>query len=159
MRKRFDQQLTLGTTPISEVKIPHRSRDELPHVLAGLQHIYCTPDLNSEIFTILEEKICKGKQKTGRFGMSLWEILVLGTVRLCLDTNWDRLEHLSNYDTLIRGILGVLPTDFSQGKLYKYQTLRDNVALLDEATLEKINDVVVRAGHRIVKKKRTKSWR
>ena len=67
--------------------------------------------------------------------MSLWEILVLGTVRLCLDTNWDRLEHLSNYDTLIRGILGVLPTDFSQGKIFKHQTLRDNVALLDEATL------------------------
>ena len=57
MRKRFDQQLSLGNTPISEVKIPLRSHGELPPVLAGLQHIYCTPDLNSEIFAILEEKV------------------------------------------------------------------------------------------------------
>jgi len=37
----------------------------------------------------------------------LWQILVLGVVRLGLDANYDRLEHLANYDTLIRQFLGV----------------------------------------------------
>jgi hypothetical protein len=46
MRQRFQQQTTLGITPINEVKFPLRSRDELPPVLMALQHIFITPELN-----------------------------------------------------------------------------------------------------------------
>jgi hypothetical protein len=34
--------------------------------------------------------------------MDLWQILVLGIVRLGLDADWDRLEHIANYDALVR---------------------------------------------------------
>ena len=37
MRQRFEQQTTMGITPITEVKFPIRSRDELPPVLMALQ--------------------------------------------------------------------------------------------------------------------------
>ncbi len=40
-------------------------------------------------------------------GMSLWEILVLGVVRLTLDADYDRLEHIANYDSLVRPLLGI----------------------------------------------------
>ncbi len=30
MRQRFEQQLSLGTLPISDIKIPVKSRDEMP---------------------------------------------------------------------------------------------------------------------------------
>ena len=44
MRKRFDRQLALGQTPIEDVAIPAKSRDELPPVLAGLQWIFKVPE-------------------------------------------------------------------------------------------------------------------
>ena len=84
MRKRFEQQHELDATLIPEVKIDKKSRHELPQVLAGLQYIFVTPSVNEQVFEILENKILKGKKKTGRLGMSLWEILVLGVMRLNL---------------------------------------------------------------------------
>src|SRR5690606_672478 len=99
-RQRFEQQLSLGRVPISEVTFPLKSRDELPPVLMALQHIFVTPELNEAIFSLLENKICDGKNNTGRKGMDLWHILVLSVVRHALSTNWDRLEYLSNYDQL-----------------------------------------------------------
>src|SRR5215210_1568364 len=92
MRKRFEQQMNLRTVAISDVKFPLKSRDELPPVLKALQYIFITLELNEKIFQLLEEKICKGKKKTGRNGMDLWHVLVLAVIRYTLDTNWDRLH-------------------------------------------------------------------
>ncbi|MBI5677871.1 MAG: ISNCY family transposase [Planctomycetes bacterium] len=152
MRKRFEQQHKLGIIPIPEVQLPIKSRDELPPILRALQHIYVTPELNEEVFRILEERVQKGKKKTGRYGMELWHILVLSAVRLGLDANYDRLEDFANHHKLIRQILGV-ETAFGEGKRYSMQSIKDNVSLLDEETINKINEVVVRAGHKLVKKK------
>jgi IS5 family transposase len=107
MRKKFEQQLKVDSIPIEKVTLPLKSRDELPPVLRALQYIYSTPSLNEEVFSILEMHVLKDKKATGRLGMSLWEILVLATVRLCLDTDYDRLHMMSNYDKLLRMILGV----------------------------------------------------
>ncbi len=65
MRQHFQQQATLGITPISEVKFPLRSRDELPPVLMALQHIFVTPVLNEKVFALLEKKGYK-QQKENR---------------------------------------------------------------------------------------------
>jgi len=43
---------------------------------------------------------------------------------------------------------------FTDDYEYKLQTLKDNVALLTPELLDKINTVVVEAGHSLVKKKR-----
>ena len=152
MRKRFEQQLKLGVIPISEVKLPIKSRDELPPILRALQHIYVTPKLNEEVFRILEGKVMKGKKKTGRYGMDLWHIQVLSAVRLGLDANYDRLDDFANHHKLIRQILGV-ETTFGEGKRFSRQSIKDNVSLLDEETINKIHEVVVRAGHKLVRKK------
>ncbi|KKO20943.1 MAG: hypothetical protein L3J18_08325 [Candidatus Brocadia sp.] len=48
MRKRFEQQRKLRVISISEVKLPLKSRDELPPILRALQHIYVTQELNEE---------------------------------------------------------------------------------------------------------------
>ena len=158
MRKRFEQQKELDASPISEVKIDAKSRHEMPQLMAGLLYIFTTDALNEEVFSILEEKILKGKKKTGRLGMSLWEILVLGSVRLNLDTNYDMLQDLANNHDTLRGILGVrTKAVFSQGKYYELQTIKDNVGLLDEETLKRISEVVVKAGHQLKKKRKRKS--
>lgn len=152
MRKRFEQQRKFGIVPISAVQLPIKSRDELPPILRALQHIYVTPDLNEEVFKILEGKVLKGKKKTGRYGMELWHILVLSAVRLGLDADYDRLDDFANHHKLIRQILGV-ETTFGEGKRFSRQSIKDNVSLMDEETINKINEVVVRAGHKLVKKK------
>ncbi len=68
MRKRFEVQYELGTTPIEEIKIPIKSRDELPPVLLALQHIFVSAELNRKIFNILEKRI--EIKRTGKPGMS-----------------------------------------------------------------------------------------
>jgi transposase, IS5 family len=154
MRQRFEQQSTIGITAIPEVTFPLRSRDELPPVLKGLQYIFITPEINGQVFELLEKKICGGKKRTGRKGMDLWHILVLAVVRHALDTNWDRLEHVANYDSLLRKILGVHVEKFGiEETEFAYQTIADNVSLIDEETLQQINGIVVAHGHNLLKKK------
>ncbi|MBC7382530.1 MAG: ISNCY family transposase [Bacteroidia bacterium] len=154
MRKRFEQQLIIGATPISETKFPLRSRDELPPVLKALHYIFITPELNNAVFNLLEDRITNKKKKTGRTGMDLWQILVLATVRHTLDTNWDRLEHVANYDNLVRQILGVYTSDYGVlGFEFGYQTIIDNVSLIDEELLFEINDIVVKHGQLLLKKR------
>ena len=154
MRYHFEQQTTLGITPISEVKFPLRSRDELPPVLKALQHIFVSPGLNEKVFALLEKKVVAGKKKTGRKGMDLWHILVLAVIRHTLDTNWDRLEDMANYHKLLRQILGVHVEKFGIEELvFAYQTIVDNVSLIDEELLQQINLMVVEEGHNLLKKK------
>jgi len=154
MRQRFQQQTTLGITPIREVKFPLHSRDELPPVLMALQHIFITAELNEKVFALLENKVVSNKKKTGRKGMDLWHILVLAVIRHTLDTNWDRLEHIANYDTLLRKMLGVHVEKFGIEEVaFAYQTIVDNVSLIDDQLLLQINQMVVGHGHNLLKKK------
>ena len=152
MRKKIEHQLKLGGISIAEVEIPLKSRDELPPILIALKHLYVTAELKAEAFRILEEKIQKGKKKTGRYGMELWHILVLSVVRMGLDADYDRLEDFANNHRLIRQIMGV-ETGFGKGKLFSMQSIKDNVSLLDGETINKINDLTVKEGHSLVKKK------
>ncbi len=155
MRQRFEQQMNLRTVAIADVKFPLKSRDELPPVLMALQYIFITPELNDKVFALLEKKICSGKKKTGRKGMDLWHILVLAVVRHACNTNWDTLETWSNHHELIRRVMGVHATAFiGEEKIeFNYQSILDNVSLVDEALLKEINLLVVDAGHKLVKKK------
>jgi len=154
MRHHFQTQPDLQITPIEKIRLPLKSRDELPPLLAGLQWIWTHPTLKAEIFTLLEAKILAGKQATGRTGMDLWQILVLGVVRLGLDANWDRLEDLANHHTLIRQMLGVPVTPWGQdAKVFARQTLRDNVALLDDELLQQVNARIAAAGREVFAKK------
>jgi transposase, IS5 family len=71
-------QPDLQITPSEKIRLPLRSRDELPPILAGLQWLWMHPTLKAEIFALLEAKILAGKQATGRTGMDLWQILARG---------------------------------------------------------------------------------
>jgi len=100
------------------------------------QYVFNDEEMSHEIFDILEAKVLKGKKRTGRNGMSLWEILVFGVTKLCLNADFDQLHDLANNHRELRGILGVQTSDFKIGKAYNLQTLKDNVQLLDESTIK-----------------------
>ena len=147
MRHPFQHEPGLDIIPIEKIRLPLKSRDELPPILAGLQWVWMHPTLKAEILALLEAKILAGKQAPGRTGMDLWQILVLGVVRLGLEADWDRMEHLANYDLLVRQMLGGPATPWGEAaKVFGHQTLRDNVALLDEALLQQINARIAAAG-------------
>ena len=154
MRQRFAAQPTFQIVPIEQVILPADSRDELPPILAGLQWLWGNTALRAEIFQLVEGKILAGKKATGRPGMDLWQILVLGVVRLGLNADWDRMEHLANYDALLRQMLGVQAQAWAASpQVFRHQTLRDNVALLDHEVLQQINARLAAAGREVFAKK------
>lgn len=154
MRKRFTAQLLLNQTPIENVEIPEDSRDELPPVLKALQWIFKNPIINEEIFLILESRFPMSANNMGRPGMDLWHILVLGVVRLALGCDYDRLEYLVHYDTLLRQIMGLGSTgDFDFGSSFHQKTINENVCHVDEEMLMEINQIIAKHGRNILKKK------
>lgn len=158
MRQVFPQQLQLGQSDIAQIEFNARSRDDIPQILRGLQFIYVTPELRESVFEILEGLVPdKVSAEQGRPGMDLWKALVLATLRVNLNWDYDRLLEMANQHKTIRQILGHGLRD--DGDIYKLQTIKDNVGLLDEASLDKINQLVVNAGHTLLKKTKRHSKR
>jgi IS5 family transposase len=156
MRQVKYPQLRVGETPIAEIKINLKSRDDIPPLLLGLQYIYTTVDLHHKVFAILEQQIKPGTdKKNGRPGMELWRILVFGVLRLNLNWDYDRLVEMANNHKTIRFMLG--HSSFNDDYEYKLQTLKDNVSLLTPEILDEINAVVVEGGHNLVKKKKRRA--
>jgi hypothetical protein len=73
--------------------------------------------------------------------------------RIAAGFEYDRLHELANQHNTIRQMLGHGAFD---GASYHLQTLEDNVRLLTPELLDKINVMVVNAGHALVKKKTAK---
>jgi hypothetical protein len=154
MRKRFEQQLTLGRLPISETKITTKKRSgALPGLCAALKEIFTTPEWNERVFEILEAKITEGKKRTGRPGMDLWQIFVLSQVRLCRNISYEELYHTANNDHLIRRIMGIESGFGYERYEFEYQNIIDNVSLLDDQTVRELNQIIVEFGHEVFKKK------
>jgi len=154
MRKRFEQQLVLGRLLIKDTKIPTSKRSgALPALCAALKEIYVTPKWNRKVFEILEDKVIKGKKNTGRPGMDLWQIFVLSQVRLCQNVSYDELHDLADHHTMIRQIMGI-ESCFGQEKIkFSYRSIIDNVSLLDDETVKKLNAMIIEFGHEVFKKK------
>jgi hypothetical protein len=158
MRTVKNPQLQLGGTPIEKIKINLKSRDDIPPLLLGLQYVYTNVDLRDKVFAILEQNINPAiDNNNGRPGMDLWNILVFGVLRLNLNWDYDRLAEMANNHKTIRMMVG--HGTFTDDYEYKVQTLKDNVILLTPEILDKINTLIVEAGHSIVKKKEDEELR
>jgi IS5 family transposase len=153
MRKTFELQYELGARPIEEIKINTKSRHELPPVLLSLQNIYCNKEVNEKIFKVMWDKLCAGKKKTGRPGLNLWQILVLGIVRLSQDLDYDMLHDQVNNHKTVREMMGIESDYGFKRKELHYQNIVDNVRLLDEELLGQINEIIASYGHKVFKKK------
>lgn len=152
MRQIKDAQLQIGEQDIAKIRFDPRSRDDIPKLLRGLQHIYTTPEIREAVFQVLEEMIPERvNPQNGRPGMQLWKVLVLGVLRLNLNRDYDRIHDLANNHRTIRQMLGHGLCDDELE--YKLQTVKDNVALLTPEILDRINEIVIKSGHRLVKKK------
>ena len=154
MRKRFEQQLSIGQFPISETKINSKSKNSLDELLAALKAIYCTKEYNERIFSLLEKHINAKKKKTGRSGMDLWCIFVLAQVRLCLNLSYDVLHNLANNHITLRQILGIEKSFGYDRVEFSYQNIYDNITMLSDELVAEINVIVLEFGHKEVFKKK-----
>ena len=148
MRKVIDLQMEIWKKDIANIEFDLQSRDEIPKLLMGLQHIYRTAPIRKKVFEVLKQIVPKKSYETGRPGMDLWKILVLGTLRLNCNWDYDKVHEMANNHCKLRDMLGHSKTDFDSQ--YALQTIRDNVALLTLAILDEINQIVVKAGHSII---------
>ena len=142
----FETQFKLGQESLSKIKLDYKSRDDITKLLLGLRHIAGHRTVMSQVFHILQEQIAI--KEIGRSGMSLWRILVLGLLRQVLNTDYDRLCNLANNHIELRKFLGhgMIDNQYS----YSLQTIKDNVTLLGEEVLDKINILMVQEAHTIL---------
>ncbi|MEN8133175.1 MAG: ISNCY family transposase [Pseudomonadota bacterium] len=157
MRRVIQRQMMFGETDIAAIVLDPKSRDDIPQILRGLQHIYTEQPLRERIFAILEEVLPervgaegKANPNTGRPGMEQWKILVLGVLRLGLNIDYDRLQELANQHNTLRQMLK--HSDWADESGYELQTLKDNLRLFTPEVLDRINQAVVHAGRQALKK-------
>ena len=142
MRQTRKPQLALGEARIEDIKLDHKSRDDIPAVLLGLQHLYSNEETREKLFSLLEEHILPGTNRNvGRPGMELWRVLVMGVLKQGLGCDFDRLQELVNEHRTVREFLG--HGAFSQDETYELQTIIDNVYLLTPELLSEIGRLVV----------------
>jgi hypothetical protein len=148
MRKVIDLQMEFWKKDIADIEFDLQSRDEIPKLLMGLQYIYHTAPIRENVFKVLKQIVPKQSHETGRPGMDLWKILVLGTLRLNCNWDYDKVHEMANNHHKLRQMLGHSKRDLDSK--YALQTIRDNIALLTPSILDEINQVVVKAGHSII---------
>jgi hypothetical protein len=158
MRKVIDVQMKFGEIDISKIEFDLKSRDEIPKLLMGLQHIYCNPKVRGQVFTALLDLIPEGTDpNNGRTGMDLWKILVLGTLRLCCNWDYDKLMEIANNHKTLRLMLG--HSSLNDECRYPLQTLKDNLSLFTPEVFDRINQIVLQHGHQLVGKKKDEGLR
>ncbi len=70
-----------------------------------------------------------------------------------MGTNYDRLGHIANYDSLVRELLGVKEEFGKVKKQYSTTSLKENIRYIDDSFLVEVNELIVKAGHSLVKKR------
>jgi|GEM_PF-822810 len=154
MRKRFEQQLSLGQIPIEQTYVNPKRKYVLDELLLSLKTLYCTPEYNEKIFRILEESL--GKHRTGRKGMDLWCIFVLAQVRFSLNISYEMLHNLANNHRAIRQLMGVEREFGDEPFEFEYQTLYENVSAVSNDLLDELNKVMRDFGLSELSRKRRK---
>ena len=157
MRKVIDLQMEFWKKDIADIEFDLKSRDEIPKLLMGLQFIYRTAHIRERVFNVLKQIVPKQSHETGRPGMDLWKILVLGTLRLNCNWDYDKVQEMANNHHKLRQMLGHGKKDCASS--YALQTIKDNICLLTPSILDEINQVVVKAGHGLISTKKDQKLR
>jgi hypothetical protein len=157
MRKVIDLQMEFWKKDIADIEFDLKSRDEIPKLLMGLQFIYRTAHIREKVFNVLKQIVPKQSHDTGRPGMDLWKILVLGTLRLNCNWDYDKVQEMANNHDKLRQMLGHGKKDSASS--YALQTIKDNICLLTPSILDEINQVVVKAGHDLISTKKDQKLR
>ena len=148
VRKHYQQQHRFDVSPIASVPLNLECRDEIVPILLRLQHLYTHTELRKKVVTLIASDLNEDSRRdVGRPGMDDWHVVVLASVRLGCNLDYDKLQdHVENHRAL-RGIMGI--GDWQDADGFTYRRIRDTLCQVKPSTLSKINDIVVGAGHAI----------
>ncbi|MCP4270034.1 MAG: ISNCY family transposase [Candidatus Brocadiaceae bacterium] len=157
MRNIAEIRTNLFNKSIESIKTDIHCRDEIPTILLGLQELYKHPAILNKVFDILDSLFSpKVNRKLGRPGLNLWQILVLGVVRLTCNCDYDKLSDLAGNHLTLRLFLHDGAESTAR---YPRQTLVDNLSRFTPEILEKVNFEIVKLGHTVCKSSGPKECR
>src|SRR5271155_2888277 len=138
----------LDCLPIGEVELNLDCRDEIVPILRALQHLYGHGELRCELLAFVAKDVNGSTDsKLGRRGMNYWEIAVLAATRLGCNLDYDKLQDLAENHHRLRQIMGI--GDWQDEVDFDWRRIEDNLIKLRPETLQKLNDLIVRAGHEL----------
>jgi IS5 family transposase len=137
----------LDCLPISEVKRNLECRDEIIPILRALQPGYADAERRRELLARIGKDVNGSTdRKRGRRGMNYWEIAVLAAARLGCNLDYDKLQDLAENHRRLRRIMG--SGDWQDDEVdFDWRRIEDNLIKLRPETLQKINALIVKAGH------------
>jgi hypothetical protein len=146
----------LGSINISEIKLDKKSLDDIPRILMGLQTLHNDEEAREEVMQILTKEVspCISKS-TGRKGMDIWSIFVLSAIRLGGNMDYSRVRDYANSHKEVRLFLG--KSFMMEDEGYDLQTIKNNLNLITSEIMDKINNVIVKLGHKQFTEKQKKN--
>jgi len=148
MRLAFPEQPRLDCPPVDAVPLNLNCRDEIIPILRALQHVYARTGWRDELLQLIGKDVNPDSSADrGREGLSYWAILVLAAVRLGCNFDYDKLQDLAEQHRRLRQMMGI--GDWDEQTEFDWRRIRDNLCLVRPPTLEKINQLIVAAGHEL----------
>ena len=159
MREVQKRQLQFGQIPVDKVWLDPKSRDDIPAVLKGLQHLY--KEKQEELFMLLEKHILPGTHRgVGRPGDGQTDSLGSPKQGLGCDCRPPAQSR-----ELTRRCGRYWATATSPTRRITSFTIVDNVSLMRPELLAEVGRLVVESGHAVARKKPgghaggvTRSW-
>lgn len=149
MRKAFPPQRRLDCRAVSDVELNWNCRDEIIPILEALKHLYANASVRDEVLGLVAQDVNKEtRDDCGREGMDYWQILVLAAVRVGCGLDYDKLQDLAEQHRALRHIMAI--GDWDEETSFNWRRIRDNVCQVRPQTLDKINQLIVAEGHRLV---------
>jgi len=131
---------------IAQVNLNLNCRDEIIPILRALQHLYANVALRDELLELVGQDVNqRTSRRRGRRGLNYWEITVLAAARLGCNLDYDKLQDLAENHRSLRQIMGL--GEGPEEVDFDWRRIEDNVLKLRPQTLQKINALVVKAGH------------
>ena len=148
MRKPLSRQRRLDCSAIENVVLNVNCRHELIPILAGLRHLYTQPNLRNRILRLIAQDINRNSRRdVGRKGLDDWQILVLASVRLGCDFDYDELQDLAEQHRALREIMGVGQWDVKTS--FNWRRIRNTLCSLKAESVYAISQLVIGEGHRL----------
>ena len=148
MRIPHRKQQYLGCPPVTQVVLNPKCRHRMILILRGLQHLYSRPQLRRQALDLIAKDVLGDADPDhGRPGMTLWQILVLASVRLGCEFKYDHLQDLAENHANLRHIMQVMHG--WEEETFDFRRIHDNICRVRPETIEAINHLVVAEGHRL----------
>ena len=120
MGKVENSQMEFGEIAIGEIHTQAKSRDDLPAMRKGIQHIYVSPQIRRRIFALLTEQTHPGiNLKMWRPGMDLWRVLVVAVLQQGLGCDYDRMQEITHQLRILTKVMRLSSFSFAIGMVFR----------------------------------------